>query len=216
MPPSITSALVKRGSRRKRVYRATDAYLLREEGVLLTQAESASEADLTDMTRARLRAAALAFDVPSIKVKDTKAKLVASILAHRANLFAACACGEPVDNAGDVCEPCSDAATSAPRTRSPRSNRGTGTGTVRKPDVTLDATLDVAALAVIAHEARSSRAAQRELAKAVAVDGFVGAEVLRTLLRKFGRLSAPNFTLNMKKDGFTAVREGRKILGWTL
>ena len=209
------------GGRRVRIFTVTDGYRLRCENTLHMVAESGSDDALSALSAATLYQAATIFGCSTLRKKDTKAKLISKIKAERERLgFFVCRtsdCNEAVDSKGERCCVCEDA---TPKTRTTRrsSRRSAVTGAVRKPDVVLDlsADLDTNITTVVAGTT-SARGAQRTIAGLLADtnDGFIDAEVLRTILRKHGRLSAPNFTVNMKKDGFVAVRDGRTLKGWT-
>jgi hypothetical protein len=218
----VETALVKRegDSKRLRVVKLTDLVYARKEAELSIFGEDASETELHASTRDKLRLAlSVAFGVTGLRKKTTKSEFVALILAKRAELFPTCSCGEPVSVAGEVCSVCAE-------TKS-RSKRSSGSGLVikvtrkaRRPDVALDLTDDELAQAgeLIATE-KSARGAQRALGTWLASrdpSGLIDKEVLRTLLRKFGKLSAANFTINAKKDKWTKVFADGVFVGWTL
>jgi len=206
-------------SKRLRVFWLSDALALAAENELLLLGESATADELRGLRKSKLRKVAETFGVTGLRVKSTLAQMTDAIMALREDH--SCACGEPVDAAGDVCTVCEEASQETFQARPLAASTGTGTGSLRKPNVEL--TLDAATLEaaeILAEDAKSARAAQRELAKLLAEthDGFIAVETLRTLLRRFGRLNKANFTVNMKKDEalFERVESEGKLAGWRL
>lgn len=228
----VSSALIEReaGKPKVRVFAATDAARCAREAVLHILAEQGTEEALRAETRETLRAAALAFEVPGVKVKATKDALVALILAHRATVGVGLLCSrcgeEPVDATGEVCTVCEEAATPAkaertPRTRKPKVERAPGDLRIRirRPDVALAfSDAERAAVEAIVKGAPSQRAAQRDAGLWLAdrsAERLIDAEVLRTILRTHGVLNVANFTINAKKDGWTRVERDGALVGWT-
>ena len=213
----VASALRKSASGRSvRVYRLSDRARIRQAARIELLAQGGSEPALRGSTRQELRTMVRCLG-GSCRQKEHHAVLVGIILKLRAALFPACPCGEPVEQAGRRCEPCiiaAEAVTPAAAAVTPIRVRAG----VRKPDVVLG--LDEAELAVAAEVVGaqvSARAKQRALACFLArrnEDGFISAEVLRTLLRLHRALNKANFTVNMRKDGFEQVRDGGKLRGW--
>ncbi len=205
---------------RARLYSVSETYLLRRESELHILAETGSDEALNAATNASLYEAASLFGC-SMRKKDTKAKLIANIKARRETLgYFYCVtedCDEAVDAKGELCGACED---KAPKRRKPAAHRLRSSSSRKstKPDVELALSAEMnEAIAKVVAEAPSNRAAQRDIANLLAdasPDNFIDAEILRTILRQVDCLSGPNFTMNMKKDGFEAVREGRTVLGW--
>jgi len=205
-----------------RVFALSERFTIRENNDLRVLAEEGSPEALEALTVASLLHAAdlVLPEDARLARKLRKAEIIEAILGFRSPLCSECG-SEPVDEAGEVCCPCQEAK-DAPAPRAARVGRIVVKRRSRRPSVDLGAHgLEDAALTEakrIADTARSARAAQRDLALWLIArneTGVVRAEVLRTLLREVGRLSAPNFTINMKKDSFVTVLDGVRIVGWT-
>lgn len=205
----VTSKLVGGNGRRVRVFAITARWALRQQAELEWRSQEGTKQEIEDSTRVELRSM-VRFLGGVCRVKDKHSTLVANVLKLRTDLFPKCSCGEPVDTAGETCCFC------APAPELKVVIRSVG---LRKPGVDLSVTFtpeSLASVIAVVNGAPSARAAQRDAANWLADrnDGFIDAEVLRSVLRFADRLSAPNFTVNMKKDGFEAVRNGRTLRGW--
>ena len=220
----LDSTLTKREGRtsKVRIYTPGNGLRMAREADLTLLGEEADRDTLLASNKTDLFGACACLGI-AVRRKSTKTKLADAILTFRAEHYLYCpteGCGEPVDRKDELCGICLDAR--SPRVSSTRSS-GDTRKRIRKPDVDTSALpgTTFADAEKIAADASSGRAAQRGIAcllaeRLPAGDTAVPAETLRTLLRKFGVLSAPNFTINMKKDKFIAVRDGRTILGWNL
>lgn len=208
-------------SSKVRVFALSARFTISENNALRILAEEGTDEELEAATVASLlRAADLVLpEGDRLPRKSRKAEIIEAIKGFRSPLCPKCG-EEPVDRVDEVCGVCEDAAAPKPR-RSKRAVRIVVRRRARRPSVDLSEHFDAETLAkakAIADAARSARAAQRDLALwliGFSEDGVAKAEVLRTLLRETGRLSAPNFTVNMKKDAFPVVKDGVRIVGWT-
>ena len=225
---SLSSSLVEREGRsaKIRAFALSERFLLLEESAEQVLAETGTEAELSALTVTQLlRVADLSLG-ERLPRKARKGAVVAAILAAQTPLCAVCA-DEPVDCADEVCTVCAEAAVLAANPVKPAKSVADRVVVrrrrARRPSVDLGSALSAEAVAeavAVAHSARSARAAQREVAEWLAArnNGLIEAELLRTLLRESGRLSAANFTINMKKDGFERVLEGgelvQRLVGW--
>jgi hypothetical protein len=205
---------------RVRVFALSERFTLLEENRLSVIAQTGDQEVLDTLTVSELLCAADLVLPTRLKRKTRKPAIVAALLAAQCQLCETCG-EEPVERSGQVCTVCEEAKGPAPTTPVQRRSTSSRRSRVaRCPSVDLhDAGLTDAAItdaALIADSARSDRAAQRDLADwLIAANGIARVEVLRTLLREVGRLSAPNFTVNMKKDAFPRVERDGKLIGWS-
>lgn len=216
-----TELTLREGATKKvRTFDLSETAHLVDESRLLTLAETGTAEELNAATCDVLHAAAVAFDLV-VRKKAKKVDIIQVILDKRAADYLYCVtdgCGEPVEHVDELCAICEETIPKTPK-RSRRSDRTVDrsrVGKPRRPDVELN--LDAKTLGRISQAVApetSTRGKQRAIANILLESGFVHAEVLRTLCRKHDCLNAANFTINLKKDGFKAKREGRTILGWT-